>query len=54
MLSYRHYTVNEVHWGCKPVLSYSKPYTISTFIEEENEKKKMHLLSLPRPLKSFK
>jgi len=29
MLSYRLGTVNDFHWGFKPVLSYSKPHTFS-------------------------
>jgi len=31
-------TVNDFHREFKPVLSYSKPYTFSTFCEEEKEK----------------
>ena len=31
MLSYRLGTVNDFHWEFKPVLSYSKPHTFSTF-----------------------
>jgi len=38
MLSYRLGTVNDFHCEFKPVLSYSKPHTLSTFFEEENEK----------------
>jgi len=45
MLSYRLGRVNDFHWGFKPVLSYRKPHTFSTFIREEKENK-MHLLSL--------
>jgi len=37
MLSYRLGTVNDFHWGFKPVFRYSKPHTISTFIGDENE-----------------
>ena len=37
MLNYRLGTVNEKHWGFKPVFRCSKPHTYSTFIEEENE-----------------
>ena len=37
MLSYRLGTVNDFHWGFKPVLSYSKPHTFSTFFGEEKE-----------------
>jgi len=40
MLSYRLGTVNDFHWGFKPVLSYSKPTTFSTFLGEEKERKK--------------
>jgi len=39
MLSYRLGTVNEFHWVFKPVLSYSKPHTFSTFFGEEKESK---------------
>jgi len=38
MLSYRLGTVNDFHWEFKPVLSYSKPHTFSTFFGEEKEK----------------
>ena len=38
MLSYRLGTVNDFHWGFKPVFRYSKPHTYSTFIGEEKEK----------------
>jgi len=48
MLSYRLGTVNDFHWEFKPVLSYSKPQTHSTFFEEEKEKN-MHLLSPTKP-----
>jgi len=53
MLSYRLGTVNDFHWEFKPVLSYSKPHTFSTFFGEEKERKKerMHLLSPTRPLR---
>jgi len=37
MLSYRLGTVNDFHWGFKPLLTYSKPHTYSTFIWEEKE-----------------
>jgi len=37
MLNYRLGTVNEKHWGFKPVFRCSKPHTYSTFIGEENE-----------------
>jgi len=39
MLSYRLGTVIDFHWGFKPVLSYSKPHTFSTFFGEEKERK---------------
>ena len=35
MLSNRLGTVNDFHWGFKPVLSYSKPHTFSTFCGEK-------------------
>ena len=38
MLRYRLGTVNDFHWGFKPVLSYSKPHTFSTFFGEEKER----------------
>jgi len=37
MLNYRLGTVNENHWGFKPVFRCSKPHTYSTFIGEANE-----------------
>jgi len=37
MLSYRLGTVNDFHWGFKPLLTYSKTHTYSTFIGEEKE-----------------
>ena len=40
MLSYRLGTVNDFYWEFKPVLSYSKPHTFSTFFGEEKRKKK--------------
>jgi len=49
-LSYRLGTVNDFHWGFKPVLSYSKPHTFSTFLEMK-KKEKMHLISPTRPLR---
>jgi len=52
MLSYRLGTVNDFHWEFKPVLSYSKPHTFSTFLGEEKERKKMRLLSPTRLLRS--
>jgi len=39
MLRYRLGTVNDFHWGFKPVLSYRKPHTFSTFFGEEKERK---------------
>jgi len=39
MLSYHLGTVNDFYWGFKPVLSYSKPHTFSTFIREKKNKK---------------
>jgi len=45
MLSYRLDTVNDFHWGFKPVLSYSKPHTFSTFFGEEKERKNAFNLS---------
>ena len=50
MLSYRLGTVNDFHWEFKPVLSYSKPYTFSTFLgeKEEKERKKVaHQTAVP-------
>jgi len=44
MLSYRLGMVNDFHWESKPVLSYSKPHTFSTFLEKK-KKEKMHLIS---------
>jgi len=38
MLSYRLGTVNDFHWDFKPVLSYSKPHSPSTFFVEEKER----------------
>ena len=40
MLNYRLGTVNEKHWGFKPVFRCSKPHTFSTFFGEEKERKK--------------
>jgi len=39
MLSYRLGTVNDFHWEFKPVLSYSKPHTFSTFLEKKKKRK---------------
>jgi len=38
MLIYRLGTVNDFLWELKPVLSYSKPHTFSTFFGEEKER----------------
>jgi len=38
MLNYRLGTVNEKHWGFKPVFRCSKPHTFTTFSGEEKEK----------------
>jgi len=38
MLSYHLGTVNDFHWEFKPVLSYSKPHTFSTFLEIKKRK----------------
>ena len=51
MLSYCLVTVNDLHWGFKPVLCYSKHHIFSTVFEKETEIN-MHLLSLTRPLRS--
>ena len=50
MLSYRLVTVNDFHWEFKPVLSYSKPHTFSTFFGEAKERKNhlLNKLSTPR------
>jgi len=45
MLSYRLGTVNDFHWELKPVLSYSRPHTFSTFFGEEKERKNAFTLS---------
>jgi len=37
MLSYRLSTVNDSHWEFKPVISYRKPDTFSTFFGEEKK-----------------
>jgi len=55
MLSYRLGTVNDFHWGFKPVLSYSKlmkgkALTLSQHLLEKKKKEKMHLISPTRPL----
>jgi len=39
MLNYRLGTVNEKHWGFKPVFRCSKPHIFSTFFGEDKEKK---------------
>jgi len=46
MLCYRLGTVNDFHWGFKPVLSYSKPHTFSTSLGEEKERKNAFNLSI--------
>jgi len=46
MLSNRLGTVNDFHWKFKPVLSYSKPDTFSTFFGEEKERKNALTLSI--------
>jgi len=38
------------HWGFKPVLSYSKPYTYYTYFGEVKTWNEKHLFSIPRPL----
>jgi len=45
MLSYRLGTVNDFHWGFKPVLSYIKPHTFSTFLEKKKKEKNAFNLS---------
>jgi len=45
MLSYRLGTVNDFHWEFKPVLSYSKPHTFSTFFGEDKERNNVFNLS---------
>jgi len=45
MSSYRLGTVNDFHWGFKPVLSYSKPHTFSTSLGKEKERKNAFNLS---------
>jgi len=55
MLSYRLGTVNDFHWEFKPVLSYSKPHTFSTFLEKK-KKEKMYLIkpqNILRQLRMF-
>jgi len=42
---YRLGTVNDFYWEFKPVLSYSKPHTFSTFFKEEKERKDAFNLS---------
>ena len=44
-------TVNEKHWGFKPVFRCSKPHTFSIFPGEEKEKN-VHSLFLTRPLRN--
>ena len=45
MLSCRLGTFNDIHWEFKPVLSYSKPHTFSTFFGEERERQNAFTLS---------
>jgi len=45
MLSYRLGTINDFRLEFKPVLSYSKPHTFSTFFGEEKEKNNAFNLS---------
>jgi len=52
MLNYRLGTVNEKHWGFKPVFRCSKPHTFSTFSgEEKGNKKIIHSFFSTRPLR---
>jgi len=44
MLSYRFGTFNDFYLEYKPVLSYSKPPTLSTLFGEEKENKCIYLL----------
>jgi len=41
MLSHRLGTVNDFHWEFKPVLSYSKPHTFSTFLDNKKKERKI-------------
>ena len=58
MLSYRLGTVNDFHWEFKPVLSYSKPHTFSTFFYFFNRSPILqyvngsHLLTLEKELQN--
>jgi len=52
MFNYRLGTVNEKHWGFKPVFRCSKPHTFSTFSGEEKEKINVHSLFLTRALRN--
>jgi len=45
MLTYRLGTVNDFQWEFKPVLSYSKPHTFSTFFGKEKGRKNAFTLS---------
>jgi len=49
MLSYRLGTVNDFHWGFKPVLSCSKAHTFSTSHGEKKERKNAFNLSSKAP-----
>jgi len=53
MLSFRLGTVNALHWGFKPVLSYSKPHTFSTSLGEEKERKNAFNLSKKQSFKQL-
>jgi len=46
MLCYRLGTVNGFHWGFKPDLSYSKPYTFSTYLEKKKKYNLIYIYSL--------
>ena len=41
-------TVNDFHWEFKPVLSYSKSHTFSTFFREEKDRKAALCLAFGR------
>jgi len=36
-MSYRLGTVNDFYWKFKPVFSYSKPHTFTTFLEKKKK-----------------
>jgi len=50
MLNYRLGTVNENHWGFKPVFRCNKPHTFSTLSREEKRKKTVHSFFSTMPL----